>query len=87
MKQITPNVSSLALWVSWELRGVISSGGFKLSNESSALPQLEEHPIMLPKMGLIEETPSGSLTVDLQEPNGFRGHLNWEGGKGLLIFD
>lgn len=42
---------------------------------------------MLPKMGLTKETPSGLLTVDLQVPNGLRDHLNWEGGKGLLMLD
>lgn len=42
---------------------------------------------MLPKVCLMEETPSVSLTVDLQPPNGLRDHLSWEGGKGLLIFD
>lgn len=42
---------------------------------------------MLPKMGLTEETPSGSLTVDLQAPSGLRDHLKWDGGNGLLSFD
>lgn len=42
---------------------------------------------ILPKICLREETSSGSLTVDLQAPNGLRDHLSWEVGKGLLIFD
>ena len=65
MKQITPKMSSLALLVSWELRGAISSGRFKLSHECSALPQLKEHPVMLPKTGPAEERPLGSRPLDL----------------------
>lgn len=42
---------------------------------------------MLPKMCLMEGTPSESLTVYLQAPSGLRDHLSWEEGKGLLIFD
>lgn len=42
---------------------------------------------MLPKMCLIEGTPSASLTAYLQAPSGLRDHLSWEEGKGLLIFD
>lgn len=83
MEQITLKVSSLALWVSWELRGAISSAGFKISDVGSALPQSRS---ILPKICLREETPSGSLTVGLQAPNGLRDHLSWEEGKGLLIF-
>lgn len=79
--------SSVALWVSWELKGVISNGRFKLLRKVLLYPNWRSILKGYPKWGLIEETPSGSLTVDLQEPNGFGGYLNWEGGKGLLIFD
>jgi len=40
MEQITLEVSSLALQVSWELRGAISSAGFKVSYEGTVLPQM-----------------------------------------------
>lgn len=38
-------------------------------------------------MDLMKEKPSGSLTVDLQDPNGLRNPWSWRDGKGLLIFD